>query len=116
MDVQSGPRDRFQEDTMHAIFRLSCVLPAVASLAGACATAPTAPWQVPPGAKIVTVNGYPMAYTERGSGPPLALTHGAANDFRYWQPQIESLSNRFHVVAVSLRHHYPERWNGDGED
>jgi pimeloyl-ACP methyl ester carboxylesterase len=64
--------------------------------------------------KTITTNGYPMAYVERGAGPTLVLVHGSLNDYRYWTPQLETLSSRFRVVSVSLRHYYPERWNGVG--
>jgi pimeloyl-ACP methyl ester carboxylesterase len=56
-----------------------------------------------------------MAYVERGSGPTLVLVHGSLNDYRYWTPQLDSLSSSFRVVSVSLRHYYPEPWNGEGE-
>jgi hypothetical protein len=38
------------------------------------------------------------------------------NDYRSWEPQMSSLSSRLRVLAVSLRHYYPERWNGKGND
>jgi pimeloyl-ACP methyl ester carboxylesterase len=56
-----------------------------------------------------------MSYVERGSGPPLVLVHGALNDYRYWTPQLQGLSDRFRVISVSLRHYYPEPWKGEGE-
>lgn len=68
----------------------------------------------PPEVKTIVVNDYPMAYVERGAGPVLVLVHGAASDYRTWRDQLASLSSRFRVVAVSLRHYYPERWDGQG--
>jgi esterase len=56
-----------------------------------------------------------MAYLERGNGPTVVLVHGGFNDFRYWTPQFSSLPANYRLVAVSLRHHYPERWNGKGD-
>ena len=73
-------------------------------------------WQLPPGVKTLTVNGYPMAYNERGAGPTVLLVHGAINDYRSWEPQMSSLSSRLRVIAVSLRHYYPERWDGKSND
>jgi pimeloyl-ACP methyl ester carboxylesterase len=69
-------------------------------------------WSLPGGIKTVPINGYPMAYLERGAGMTLVLVHGALNDCRYWEPQLASLSSDRRVIAVSLRHHFPEPWNG----
>lgn len=92
------------------IFALSII-----ALLGACQTIDKPHWDIPTGVKTVWVNGYPMAYVERGSGPTVVLVHGATSDYRYWGPQLESLPSRFRVVAVSLRHYYPEPWKGEGE-
>jgi pimeloyl-ACP methyl ester carboxylesterase len=73
-------------------------------------------WEIPAGVQTVTINGYPMAYAEAGSGPALILVHGAASDYRSWKAELASLSPRFRVIALSLRHYYPERWNGSGQD
>lgn len=86
----------------------------LAALVAACATPP--PWELPPQVRTLNVNGYPMAYTMRGSGPTVVLVHGALNDYRYWEPQLASLSSRYRVVSVSLRHYYPERWKGGSDD
>jgi len=62
------------------------------------------------------VNGYGMAYAERGTGTPLVLVHGSLLDQRYWAPQMGPLGEHFRVVAPSLRHCWPERWEGVGDD
>jgi pimeloyl-ACP methyl ester carboxylesterase len=62
----------------------------------------------------LTVNGYDMAYAEEGSGEPLVLIHGSLNDYRYWAPQMEPLGARFRIIAPSLRHYWPEKWDGSG--
>lgn len=101
---------------MPIVNRLSFAAPAVAliiSLAG-CQTVQQPEWPLPPGVKTLTTNGYPMAYVERGAGPTIILVHGSLNDYRYWTPQLDTLSSRFRVVSVSLRHYYPERWSGEG--
>ena len=64
-------------------------------------------WLLPEGVKTLAVNGYEMAYTERGSGPPVVLVHGAGWDFRYWDGQMEPFSAKHRAIAVSLRHYYP---------
>jgi esterase len=62
------------------------------------------------------VNGYDMAYLELGSGPPLVCVHGTLGDFRTWSPVMGPLSENYRVIAVSLRHFFPEHWDGVGSD
>lgn len=69
---------------------------------------------LPPEVKTLRVNGYDMAYMERGSGPTLVLVHGSLSDYRTWMPLLAELSSENRVIALSLRHYYPERWNGEG--
>lgn len=89
----------------------------IATMLVACTSAPVKPsWDLPPGVKTLPINGYPMAYVERGDGPVLLLVHGAVADYRTFSGQLESLSTKLRVIAVSLRHYYPERWDGKGSD
>ena len=74
------------------------------------------PWALPAGVTALQVNDYPMAYTERGAGETIVLVHGSLSDYRYWDLQLSSSMPGFRLVAVSLRHFYPERWDGKGED
>lgn len=71
-------------------------------------------WQLPSGVKSLRVNGYDMAYAERGSGVPIVMVHGALSDFRYFAAVMETLAEKNRVIAVSLRHFYPEPWDGRG--
>jgi esterase len=73
-------------------------------------------WPLPQGVKSVEVNSYDMAYQETGSGVPLVLVHGAINDYRGWAAQVPEFAKNYRVIAVSLRHYYPERWDGKGND
>ena len=66
--------------------------------------------------KTLRVNGYDLSYIERGSGIPIVLVHGSLNDYRIWAAQMAPFSVRYRVIALSLRHYYPERWNGQGDD
>ena len=66
--------------------------------------------------KTIRVNGYDMAYVEAGQGEPVVLVHGSLCDFRYWTLQMPAFSAAFRTISVSLRHYYPERWNGEGDD
>jgi pimeloyl-ACP methyl ester carboxylesterase len=67
-----------------------------------------------------SVNGYDMAYVEVGQGrpttPPLVLLHGTLGDFRTWNAVLGPLSSKHRVIAVSLRHFFPEHWDGVGDD
>ena len=63
------------------------------------------------------VNGYDMAYLDVGQskgGPPLVCVHGSLNDFRIWGCVIGPLSRHHRLICVSLRHFFPEQWNGVG--
>jgi pimeloyl-ACP methyl ester carboxylesterase len=62
------------------------------------------------------VGGYPLAYLEAGSGPPLLLIHGSLADYRAWAQQLPSFAASYRTMAVSLRHCFPERWDGRGND
>jgi esterase len=73
-------------------------------------------WPLPDGVKSVEVNGYDMAYQEAGFGPPLLLVHGAFVDYRYWSLVVPEFAKNYRVIAVSLRHYYPEKWDGKGGD
>ena len=65
--------------------------------------------------KTVRVNNYDMSYVEHGKGTPLILVHGALSDYRTWLPLLADFSETSHVIAVSLRHYYPEQWDGKGD-
>ena len=73
-------------------------------------------WPIPNDAKWFEVNGYPMTYQDVGSGPTIFLIHGSIVDYRIWAPTVSGLSPRFRIVAPSLRHYYPEPWDGVGAD
>jgi pimeloyl-ACP methyl ester carboxylesterase len=62
------------------------------------------------------VNGYDMAYLEIGRGPPLVCVHGTLGDFRTWSAVFGPLSKEHRVISLSLRHFFPEHWNGVGGD
>ena len=61
------------------------------------------------------VNGYDMAYIEVGEGSPLVCVHGSLCDFRIWSCVLGPLSGKHRVIAVSLRHFFPEHWDGVGD-
>lgn len=88
---------------------------AILAIATGCQTTQPVAWKLPEGVKTAEVNGYPMAYVEKGSGPTVILVHGAMCDYRCWSTLMPALSGKYRVVAVSLRHYYPEPWDGSGE-
>ena len=91
---------------LHLLFTLSLVNVLIMPAANA--------GELPPGVKTLPVNGYDMAYVESGSGRPLVMVHGAMSDYRVWATQMEPLGQGNRAVAVSLRHYFPERWDGKG--
>ncbi len=64
--------------------------------------------------KTLRVNDYDMAYLEIGAGPPLVCVHGSLNDFRAWAPVLKPFSAGRQLIAPSLRHYFPEHWDGQG--
>ena len=88
----------------------------VASLTGLDHEASVGLWTIPADAVTTAVNDYPMAHVKRGTGQPVVLVHGSLSDYRYWTPQLASPLPGFQLIAVSLRHFYPEPWNGKGDD
>lgn len=66
--------------------------------------------------QTLPVDGYDMAYLEIGEGPPLLCVHGTLGDFRTWSAVLGPLSKRHRVISVSLRHFFPEHWDGVGDD
>ncbi len=58
---------------------------------------------------------YVLSYTEYGSGAPIVLIHGSLCDCRYWKSQMAPLGRNARVMALSLRHYWPEQWHGEGE-
>ncbi len=65
---------------------------------------------------VVRIEDTDLAYVEAGSGPVLLLVHGSLCDYRYWSAQFQTFSRSHRVIALSLRHYWPERWDGRGDD
>ena len=64
--------------------------------------------------KTLRVNDYDMAYLDIGEGPPLVCVHGSLNDFRAWIAVMKPLSANRRLIIPSLRHYFPEHWDGKG--
>lgn len=68
-----------------------------------------------PSTKRVAVNGAELAYVEQGEGEPVVLVHGSVNDLRSWGAQQAALGERYRVIAVSRRYHWPNPQPGDDD-
>jgi esterase len=73
-------------------------------------------WSIPSDVKWIEINAYPMAYQDSGAGAPLVLVHGTFCDYRMWPGQLDAFSRKHRVLNVSLRHYFPELWDGVGGD
>jgi pimeloyl-ACP methyl ester carboxylesterase len=49
--------------------------------------------------KNIVVNGMKIAYREAGEGENLVLLHGGLSDSRYWERELDSFSDNFHVIV-----------------
>ena len=59
----------------------------------------------------------PLAYVEAGTRlPACLLIHGSLGDYRSFEPQMAPLAAHMRTIAVSLRHCWPARWDGRGDD
>jgi esterase len=63
----------------------------------------------------ITIDGYPIAYAEAGSGPPLVMIHGTLGDQRSWGGQMAAFGAQYHAMALSLRHCWPGHWTDGGD-
>lgn len=63
----------------------------------------------------LTVDGHPLAYAEAGSGKPVVMIHGTLGDQRSWSAQMAPFGERFHAMALSLRHCWPGQWEDGGD-
>jgi len=99
-------KQRFSRFVRHSVA-------AVAALGVSGCETPASPgWTLPEGVKTLPVNGYPMAYSEVGRGPTVVLVHGIWSDYRAFGTVQRGLADRFRAVSVSLRHAYPQNWDG----
>lgn len=87
---------------------------ALASVFLAGCQSPPPAWTLPEGIQTVRVNAYPMAYKEAGKGSTVVLVHGAMCDYRCLGEAQATLARDYRTVSVSLRHFYPENWDGSG--
>ncbi len=83
-----------------------------AGFVAACATLGDAP--APP-LQRMPVAGGTLAYAQQGSGVPVVLVHGAAGDWRTWEPLRPYIAARYRFVSYSRRFHHPNAPEGEGQ-
>ena len=66
--------------------------------------------------KEAQVNGHTLHYIELGQGTPVVLVHGALEDYRTWDRQLEAFSKGYRLISYSRRYHYPNEWPKDATD
>ena len=91
------------------------ILIVVLGLLSASHTVGAAPWALPPGVKTLEVNGYPWLFSRVVRVRPLYSCMVRESTIGTWRRQVESPPRGFRLIAVSLRHYYPERWDGKGD-
>jgi len=55
--------------------------------------------------RSVRLHGREIAYVIGGEGPTVLLIHGIGGDWRTWEPVLDGLATKHHVVAVDLPGH-----------
>jgi pimeloyl-ACP methyl ester carboxylesterase len=61
----------------------------------------------------VEIDGLSLFYVENGAGQPLVFVHGIPTDFRAWNSQVDTFSDRYRAVAYSRRYAQPNKREGD---
>jgi len=64
----------------------------------------------------VHVRGTTLAYIDEGRGAAVVFLHGFMHDYRAWSAQWPQISQKFRVIAYSMRHRWPNPHHGDGSD
>ena len=64
----------------------------------------------------ITANGARLRYLREGAGDPVLLIHGYLFGADSWRPQIDTLRDRFDVIAPDLRGQFGSETTPDGYD
>lgn len=59
--------------------------------------------------RLLCLDNIALHYTQAGEGDPLVFVHGGGNDLSYWEDEIATFAERYHVVAYSRRYAEPNR-------
>ena len=57
--------------------------------------------------KVAHAGDVELHYVEQGSGVPVIFVHGAVDDYRSFEPQLEPLSQHYRAIAYSRRYNFP---------
>jgi non-heme chloroperoxidase len=63
--------------------------------------------------KTIKINDAVINYIDKGAGVPVIFVHGGMEDYRTWDPQIDSFSKKYRVIAYSRRFNYPNQNTND---
>jgi pimeloyl-ACP methyl ester carboxylesterase len=66
--------------------------------------------------KIIEIGGRQLHYVDQGeeNQQPVVFIHGGLDDYRCWQYQMDSFSNKkYRTISYSRRFAYPNRWIGN---
>jgi non-heme chloroperoxidase len=65
--------------------------------------------------KNIEIGGRQLHYVDQGEGkqPAIIFIHGGLDDYRCWQFQIDSFSNKYRAISYSRRFAYPNKWVGN---
>jgi len=96
----------------HVVIRILAAGAAVLMGLAGC-TAP-GPAQDAPRSHRLLLNGAQIAAVEQGSGPLIVFVHGAAGDWRTWEPLRPLVAREARFVSYSRRDHWPNAWPDDG--
>jgi pimeloyl-ACP methyl ester carboxylesterase len=66
--------------------------------------------------KSVNIDSTEFHYLEQGAGDPVLFVHGTLGDYRSWRQQMGPFAERYRVISISRRYHYPGTWNGGRSD
>lgn len=83
-------------------------------LLGGCQSITTTPAGAPTEKKM-SVNGVNLTYIEQGRGAPVVFVHGAFSDLRAWEPQRETVAQRFQFIAYTQRYFGSDPWSDKGK-
>jgi pimeloyl-ACP methyl ester carboxylesterase len=101
---------------MPAARTLSSALAATALLlAAGCSPLPvTRGDDGPPALRRADIGNASLAYVEQGRGETVVFVHGAAGDWRTWEPLRPYIAARYRFVSYSRRYHHPNAADGGG--